>query len=61
MRSIHARKKVQLCRPIANFASSQKGVYCATIKIFNKLPVSTAELIKDEKDFLLTLKRFLIV
>jgi hypothetical protein len=59
--SIDARKKGQLHRPIANFASSKEGVYYATIKIFNKLPTFIAELIKDKKHFILTLKRFLIV
>jgi len=49
--NIDARKKVQLYRPIANFASSKEGVYFATIKIFNKLPAFIAELIKDKKYF----------
>jgi len=56
--SIDARKKVQLHRPITNFASSKEGVYYTTIKIFNKLPAFIAELIKDKKHFILTLKRF---
>jgi len=59
--SIDARKKVQLHRPIKNFASSKEGVYYVTIKILNKLPAFIAELIKDKKYFVLTLKRFLIV
>lgn len=50
MHSIDARKKVQLHRPIANFASSKDGVYYETIKSFNKLPAFIAELIKDNKD-----------
>jgi len=54
------RKKVQLHRPTANFASSKEAVYYATIKIFNKLPAIIAELIKDKKHFVLTLKRFLL-
>jgi hypothetical protein len=52
---------VQLHRPIANFASYQRGVYYASIKVFNTLPASIAELVKDRKQFLSTLKRFLIV
>jgi hypothetical protein len=59
--SINTRKKVQLQRPIANFASSKEDVYYAIIKIFNKLPAFIAELIKDKKHFILTQKRFLIV
>jgi hypothetical protein len=32
-----------------------------SIKIFNTLPVSVAELVKDKKQFILALKRFLVV
>lgn len=60
MHSIDTRKKVQRHRPIANFASYWRGVYYTTIKIFNKLLASIAELVKDKKYFILTLKRFLI-
>ena len=58
---INVRKIVQLHRPIANFASYQRGVYYVSMKIFNKWPASIAELVKDKKLFILTLKRFLIV
>jgi hypothetical protein len=34
--------------------------YYAHIQIFNKLPASTAALVKDKKHFVLALKRFLI-
>jgi hypothetical protein len=54
-------KKVQLPRPIGNFASCQRSVYCASINICNTLPASTAELVKDKKHFMLALKRPLIV
>jgi hypothetical protein len=59
--SIDTGKKVRRHKPIANFASYWRGVYYTTIKIFNKLLASIAELVKDKKYFILTLKRFLIV
>ena len=37
------------------------GVHYVSIKIFNTLPASTAEIVKDKKDFTLALKKFLIV
>jgi hypothetical protein len=59
--SINTRKKLQLHRPIANFASFQTEVYYANIKSFNKLPECIANLIFDKKHFILVLKRFLII
>jgi hypothetical protein len=52
---------VQLCRPIENVPSYQKGVYYVSIMIFNKLPASTAELLKPKQHLILNLKRFLII
>jgi len=52
---------VQLYRLITSFSSYQRGVYYASIKIFNPLPASIAELAKDKKHFVSALKRFLIV
>jgi hypothetical protein len=40
--------------------SFQRGVYYASIKIFNKLPVHTAQLVTDKKRFIIVLKGFLI-
>jgi hypothetical protein len=59
--STNTRKKVQLHRPTANFAPYQRGVYYASIKIFNTVPASTAELVKDSEQFMSALKRFSIV
>jgi len=59
--STNTRKKVQLHRLTANFASYQRGVLYVSKKIFNTLPISTAELVKDKKQCILTLKRLLIV
>jgi hypothetical protein len=59
--NINTRKKLQLHRLIANFASFQSGVYYASTKIFNKLPESIANLVMDEKHFILALKRSLII
>jgi hypothetical protein len=42
-----------------NQESNQKGLYFTGINILNKLPASTAALVKDKKHFVLTLKRFL--
>jgi hypothetical protein len=56
--SFNTRKKVQLYKPSS--ASFQKGVYNASIKIFNKLPVCIAQLVTDKKYFISVLKVFLI-
>jgi hypothetical protein len=55
--SINTRKNLQLHRPIANFASFQRGVYYASINIFNKLPECIANLVMDKKHFKLALKK----
>jgi len=36
-------------------------VYYVSIKIFNTIPTSIAELVKDKKQFILALRRFLVV
>jgi len=59
--STNTRKKVQLHRLIANFASYQRGALYASKKIFNTLPISTAELVKDKEQCILPLKRLLNV
>jgi hypothetical protein len=55
--SINTRKKLQLHRLIANFASFQRGVYYASIKIFNKLPECITNLVMDKNHFILALKK----
>jgi len=52
---------VQLHRLITSFSSYQRDVYFASIKIFNPLPASNAELATSKKYFISALKRFLIV
>jgi hypothetical protein len=59
--SINTRKKVQLHGPAVNFASYLWSVYCASIKICNTLPASITKLVKYKKQFMLALKRILIV
>jgi hypothetical protein len=58
---IITRKRLQLHRSIANSTSFQRVVYYASIKVFNKLPVCTANLVMDKKHFISALKRFLII
>jgi hypothetical protein len=59
--SVNTRKKLQLHRPIANFASFQRGVYYVSIKIFNTLPECIANFVMDKKHFMLALKIFLTI
>jgi hypothetical protein len=59
--NINIRKRLQLHRQIVNSTSFQMGVYYASIKIFNKLPVHVANLVVDKKHFISALKRFLII
>jgi hypothetical protein len=54
--NINTRKRLQLHRPIANTTSFQRGVYYASIKIFNELPVCIANLVMDKKHFISALK-----
>jgi hypothetical protein len=61
LRNINTRKSLQLHRPTANSTSFQRDVYYASIKIFNKLPVCTANLVMDKKHFILVLKKMLIM
>jgi hypothetical protein len=58
--SFNTRKKVKLYKPIPSSASFQRGVYYASTKIFNKLPVRIAQLVMDKKRFISVLKGFLI-
>jgi hypothetical protein len=59
--SINTRKKLELNRPIVNFAPFQRGVYYASIKIFNTLSEFIANSVMDKQHFILALKRFLII
>ena len=38
VQEINIREKIQLCKPIANFVSHQRGEYYVSVKIFNALP-----------------------
>jgi hypothetical protein len=57
LHNINTTKRLQFHRPIANSTSFQMGVYYASIKIFNKLPVHIANLIMDKKHFILILNK----
>jgi hypothetical protein len=59
--NINTRKKLQLHRPTANFASFQTVVYYVGIKIFNILPECITNMVMNKKHFTLALKRFLII
>lgn len=53
---------MQLHRPKAKqIFLYQRGVYYVSVKIFNTLPASVTELVKDKKHFMSALKRCLIV
>jgi hypothetical protein len=54
------RGRLQLHKPLANFTSYWRGVYYASMKTFNVLPMSVAELVTNKKHFIITLKEFLI-
>jgi hypothetical protein len=45
--------------PAMNLAKFDKGAYITGIKVFNHLSLSIKRLVKDEKGFKSTLKRFL--
>jgi hypothetical protein len=46
---INTRTKVQLQNPIANLTSYQRGVYYASIKTFNALPVYIVNQVTNRK------------
>jgi hypothetical protein len=54
------KKQTQLHRPVENFVLCQRGLHYASRKIFNTLPASITELVRDKKQVMLALKRFLI-
>lgn len=60
MHSTNARKKVQLHRSTENFVSYQRSMHYASIKILSNSATAIAELVKDNKHFIMALKRFLI-
>jgi hypothetical protein len=57
---INTRNKLQLHKPTANLTLYQKGVYYASIKIFNELPEYTTKLVRDRKGFISTFKKYLV-
>ena len=46
---INTRGRVQMQKPIANLTSYQRGVYYASIKTFNALPVYIAKQVTNRK------------
>jgi hypothetical protein len=57
---INTRGRVQMQKPIANLTSYQRGVYYASIKTFNALPVYIANQVTNRKYFINELKTFLL-
>jgi len=55
------REKIQLCKPIANFVSYQKGEFYASVKIFNALPAPISNQVMNKNCFTKNLKTSLIV
>jgi hypothetical protein len=47
-------------KPVANLTSYQRGVYYASIKTFNALPVYSANQVTNRKYFINKLKAFLL-
>jgi hypothetical protein len=45
---------------LANLVCCQRGVYYASIKTFNALPISIVELVTNKKHFIIALKEFII-
>jgi hypothetical protein len=61
--SVHGmnrRYKLKLHEPSTKLLVYQKRMYYRTIKIYDKLPDVTAELVSNKKCFLLQLKKYLI-
>ena len=54
--NVNTRGRLQLHKPLANLTSYQRGVYYASIKTFNALPISIAELVTYKKHFIIALK-----
>ena len=57
---INTRGRVQMQKPIANLTSYQRGIYYASIKTFNALPVYIANQVTNRKYFINELKAFLL-
>jgi hypothetical protein len=57
---INTRHKLKLHMPSTKLTMYQRGVYYSSIKIYNKLPDITAELVINRKSFLLQLRKYLI-
>jgi len=47
--NINMRNKLKLQKPISNLTLYQRGVYCMSIRIFNKLPDCIAKLVENKK------------
>jgi len=56
------RIRLQLQRPVANLTSYQNGVFYASKNMytFNALPISTAEIVTNNRQFIPPQKNFLI-
>jgi hypothetical protein len=57
---VNTRGRVQMQNPTANLTSYRRGVYYASIKTFNALPVYIANQVTNRKYFISELKAFLL-
>jgi hypothetical protein len=58
-RSINARNKDRLHRPIANLSCFRKSAFCSGIRNFNSLPYSVTNIQKERAQFKVALRRHL--
>jgi hypothetical protein len=58
--SIETRGRLQLHSLGSSLTSYQKGVYYATVKVYNCLPTCVAGLVNDKKKFVQQLKHLLL-
>jgi len=56
----NTRYRIQLHKLSTALTLYQKGLYCESVRIYNKLPYNIAELILQNKGFLTNLKKYLI-
>ena len=57
---INIRDKQKLYKPTVRLSAYQKSVYYNSIKVYNKLPNTLAELVSSKASFIKQLKRHLI-
>jgi hypothetical protein len=58
--TIKTRNRYNLHPHLSHLTKYQKGVHYAGTRIFNHLPTSIKSIVNETKDFIKTLKRFLL-